>query len=160
MASSKKSPVTEVLRPNKLDLFVEAYFRHNLNGTEAALEVFDVKGDEKHRRATAGTMALEYLRKPEAQEQIAKRMARLDVSLEFILEQLRTMIVSTDSADVKLRALDRLAFFLGVELKERNASSGANRGPQVQVLLNLPDTRKLERIVEVNQKQLPKESST
>lgn len=124
---------------NKGDLFVDAYIRHRFNGTAAALEVFDIEGDdETKRRNTASTIAYEYLRKPEVDQKLRERLARADVSVEWVIAKLKALGEKSESDDTVLRVLDRLAHFVGAEIKERSTDVSRGRNAQLNLYMGLP----------------------
>ena len=68
LAHSKKQ--TRVKKIEKLDLFIEAWLKHDGNATKAAMEVFDCKS-----RSVAASIGSEYLKK-------AKSLARIYMEKE------------------------------------------------------------------------------
>lgn len=135
----------EVYRPTKADLFVDAFIRHRFNATQAALEVFDIKGDEAQRKNTAGAMGSEYLYKPSVQLKLKDRMARQDISVEYVLSRLKNREETTENEDVALRILDRLAHFVGAEIKERSTDVSAGRNPSLNLFMDLGNTARNEK---------------
>lgn len=124
---------------SKADLFVDAYIRNRFNGTAAALEVFDIEGDdETKRRNTASSIAWEYLRKPDVDRLLRERMERADVSVEWVISRLKKLGESAESDDTVLRVLDRLAHFVGAEIKERSTDVSRGRNAQLNLYMGLP----------------------
>lgn len=146
MARKKSSKVALVetgiepfVRPTKADLFVEAFIRHRFNATQAALEVFNLEGDEETRKATAGSVGYTYLRKDDVQTKLRERMARNDISVEYVLRRLKEIGEKTENDDVALRTLDRLAHFVGAPIKEASTDVSARRNSQLNLYLGLPN---------------------
>lgn len=133
----------EVSRPNKADLFVDAFIRHRFNGTAAALEVFDIEGDdEARRRNVASSIAYTYLRKSDVAQKLRERMERTDVSVEWVIAKLKALGEKTESDDTALRVLDRLAHFVGAEIKERSTDVSAARNAHLNLYMGLPPPQK------------------
>lgn len=127
----------EIYRPTKADLFADAYIRNRFNATQAALEVFDIEGDEKQRLKTAASVGYEYLRKPVVQDILTRRKKENDVSIEWVMGKLKDKLDECESDDTFFRALDRIAHFVGAEIKERSTDVSANRNPQLNLYMNL-----------------------
>lgn len=132
--------VEKFVRPTKADLFVDAYIRNRFNGTAAALEVFDVEGDEAARKNCAGSIAYEYLQKLDVQQKLRDRMSRTDISVEYVLRRLKELDTKTDNPDISLRVLDRLAHFVGAPIKEASTDVSNRRNSQLNLYLGLPKT--------------------
>lgn len=126
------------IRPTKADLFVDAFIRHRFNASAAALEAFDIEGDDKQRAVTAGSMGYEYLNKPQVQEKLRERLARTDVSVEWVIAKLKALGDRSESDDTVLRVLDRLAHFVGAEIKERSTDVSKGRNAHLSLYLGLP----------------------
>jgi hypothetical protein len=129
----------EVYRPTKADLFVDAFIRNRFNAQRAALEVFDINmDDEKKGLNTAGVMGWEYLKKPKVQQMLKERMSRADVSVEMVIQNIKQLAISAESEDMRLRALDRLAHFVGAEIKERSTDVSRGRNAHLSLYMGLP----------------------
>jgi hypothetical protein len=134
----KENDKPEIIRPTKVDLFVDAFIRCRFNATQAALNVFDLGGDEKQRNRTAGSVGHEYLMKPETQKKLAERMARQDISVEYVLQRMKEREKTAESEDVAVRLLDRMAHFVGAEIKEKSTDVSAGRNPSLALYMSLP----------------------
>jgi hypothetical protein len=100
VAVQPKDGLTDLKR-----LFIENYFICNLNGTEAALATFGTED-----RATAASMAYEYLRLPEIASRVADRLAEYHLSANEVLARLAFMargsmeeFVDADSLTIDLK---------------------------------------------------------
>lgn len=151
LAEREESAVIVPVSLSKADLFVDAYIRNRFNGTAAALEVFDIEGDdETKRRNTASSIAYTYLRKAEVDQKLRERMERADVSVEWVISKLKKLGDKSESDDTVLRVLDRLAHFVGAEIKERSTDVSKGRNAQLNLYMGLPyDKQKPGTVIDV-----------
>lgn len=151
LAPEKGDKEIATIRPTKADLFVDAFIRHRFNATQAALEVFDLSGDDEQRKRTAGSIGHEYLMKPETQKKLAARMARADISVEYVISKLKSKLEATDNDDVFMRALDRLAHFVGAEIKERSTDVSRGRNAHLSLYMGLPkEAREPQKVIDAD----------
>ncbi len=90
---------------NKQRMFIEQYFICGMNGTEAALAVYDTD------RATAASIAAENLKKPHIRARVEERLARYHMTAEEVLARMTFHargsledLVDVDSGVINLRA--------------------------------------------------------
>jgi hypothetical protein len=82
-----------------------------VNGTQAALEVYDTKDP-----AAAGQIAYTKLKKVEIREQIENAMESQGLSMDVVLREMKTIAVSVPAkitGDTKLRSLIEITKLLG-----------------------------------------------
>lgn len=125
------------MRLNREDLFVDAYIRNRFNGTQAALETFDLGSNGGQQISnTASALASEYLRKPKVQEKLRARMQQLNMSPEWVMERYKQVAAGKPN-QYTLPALDRLAHIMGIEVRPVE-NGNALAQSQVQIILGLP----------------------
>lgn len=98
-------------------LFAHAYIRNKCNGTQAALEVFDIHSSNPEN--TAHAIACEYLRKPTVQRVLRSFWARDRSSTEFVVHSLIEIIEDhTCSHEARLKAIAMVSRIFGYEVEE------------------------------------------
>jgi hypothetical protein len=103
---------------NKATFFAHSYIRHNGNGTQAAMEVFDVSGS-KDPRNTAHAIASCYLRKVTVQNILRKHLEKQDGILESALNFLKeTMEDNTAPFKHRMKCLEVAFRIAGVEVSK------------------------------------------
>lgn len=107
----------EIQRLSKAILFAHAYIRHKGNGTQAALEVFDIRSNNPEN--TAHAIACEYLRKPTVQQVLRNFMVKDRSITAFIVSSLMQIIEDEEcSHESRLKAIGMLARCAGYEVGE------------------------------------------
>lgn len=101
----------------KSELFANAYIRRKGNGTQAALEVFDIRSSNPEN--TAHAIACEYLRKPTV-KRILRGFLRKEMSLTgFVAHALIEIIEDhTCSHETRLKAIAMVSRIFGFEVEE------------------------------------------
>lgn len=133
-----------MVRPNKEDLFVDAYFENDYNGTEAALTAFDIgsKGGSKseaEKRATARSMAAEYLAKPSVQQKLKQRLYQDEISESWLMRMYKTKIENGENEQVVRDLMRDIARIHGIDIEKETTPTQVNPQTQgVHVILNVP----------------------
>lgn len=137
----------------KENMFIEAYFRHNCRGVDAALEVFDFGskgGNPKNHRATARAIAAEYLSKPSVRRAIDQHLMKLEVSKEWVINQYKHLIENATDEKVRKDLLRDMANVHGLDITKDVTPTQLTQQQGVQVFLNVPQGQE-EPVIDIPQ---------
>jgi hypothetical protein len=117
-------------RVDKYSIFVDAYIANRFNASEACREIMVLDNPNNY-----GYIGSQLLKHPKTQTLLRERLKREDVSLEWLVSQLKKH-AEGGASGVALGALDRIGHIMGVETKATQKSSSPSSA--VQINFNVP----------------------